>query len=102
MSLPFFSPSVIKGKARRYGFQTDASQRFERGVDFELHEEALKDVISIIQDIFEADISKIETKKNKYFPRKKIIGISLNDIEQKLGMPIKETTLPINFKKTRN
>ena len=89
----FFSPSVIKGKARRYGFQTDASQRFERGVDFELHEEALKDVISIIQDIFEADISKIETKKNKYFPKKKIIGISLNDIEQKLGMSIKETTL---------
>ena len=89
----FFSPSVIKGKARRYGFQTDASQRFERGVDFELHEESLKDVISIIQDIFEADISKIETKKNKYFPKKKIIGISLNDIEQKLGMSIKETTL---------
>ena len=25
----FFDPSVIKGKARRYGFQTDASQRFE-------------------------------------------------------------------------
>ena len=40
----FFHPSVIKGKARRYGFQTDASQRFERGVDFNLHEDALKEV----------------------------------------------------------
>ena len=27
----FFKPSVIRGKARRYGFQTDASLRFERG-----------------------------------------------------------------------
>ena len=29
----FFSPDALAGRARRYGLQTDASQRFERGVD---------------------------------------------------------------------
>ncbi len=89
----FFNPSTIKGKARRYGFQTDASQRFERGVDFNLHEDALKDAILIIKEIFHADISKIETTKNKYFPKKKIISITLEDVNQKLGTNLKENTI---------
>jgi len=29
----YFSPDAILGRARRLGLQTDASQRFERGVD---------------------------------------------------------------------
>ncbi len=89
----FFDPSTIKGKARRYGFQTDASQRFERGVDFNLHEDTLKEVILIIKEIFQADISKIETTKNKYFPKKKLISISLEDVNQKLGTDLKENTI---------
>ncbi len=30
----FFAPQAIAGRARRYGFVSDASHRFERGVDF--------------------------------------------------------------------
>ncbi len=30
----FFAPKAIAGRARRYGFVSDASHRFERGVDF--------------------------------------------------------------------
>ena len=30
----FFAPKAIAGRARRYGFGSDASHRFERGVDF--------------------------------------------------------------------
>jgi phenylalanyl-tRNA synthetase beta chain len=30
----FFTPTAIAGRARRYGFGSDASHRFERGVDF--------------------------------------------------------------------
>ncbi len=89
----FFDPSIIKGKARRYGFQTDASQRFERGVDFNLHEDALKEALSIIQEIYQADISNIETTKNKYFPRKKLINIATEDVNLKLGTNLKENTI---------
>src|SRR5436190_22659706 len=31
----FFFPEAIAGRARRYGFTSDASHRFERGVDFD-------------------------------------------------------------------
>ena len=89
----FFDPSIIKGKARRYGFQTDASQRFERGVDFNLHEDALKEALSIIQEIYHADISNVETIKNRYFPKKKLINISLDDVNLKLGTDLKENTI---------
>ena len=89
----FFDPSIIKGKARRYGFQTDASQRFERGVDFNLHEDALKEALSIIQEIYQADISNIKTTKNKYFPRKKLINIATEDVNLKLGTNLKENTI---------
>src|SRR4029078_4636121 len=30
----FFWPDAIQGRARRYNFSSDASHRFERGVDF--------------------------------------------------------------------
>jgi len=32
----FFAPLAIAGRARRYGLHTDASQRYERGVDYQL------------------------------------------------------------------
>jgi phenylalanyl-tRNA synthetase beta chain len=34
LEVAYFAPDAIAGRARRYGLQTDASQRFERGVDF--------------------------------------------------------------------
>jgi phenylalanyl-tRNA synthetase beta chain len=37
----WFKPAAIAGRARRHGLQTDASQRFERGVDWRGQERAL-------------------------------------------------------------
>jgi phenylalanyl-tRNA synthetase beta chain len=34
LEVAWFVPAAIAGRARRYGLQTDASQRFERGVDW--------------------------------------------------------------------
>ncbi len=38
----FFSPAAIAGRARRYGLKTDASHRYERGVDPELQRRAIE------------------------------------------------------------
>ena len=38
----YFKPEAIRGKARRFGLQTDASMRFERGVDFNIQELAIE------------------------------------------------------------
>jgi phenylalanyl-tRNA synthetase beta chain len=41
LEVAWFAPQAIAGRARRYGLVTDASQRFERGVDFRLQERAV-------------------------------------------------------------
>ena len=38
----FFTPDAVAGRGRRYGLVTDASQRFERGVDPTLQERAIE------------------------------------------------------------
>lgn len=47
----FFSPTAIAGRARSHGFGSDASHRFERGVDFQLPARALERATRLILDI---------------------------------------------------
>lgn len=47
----FFSPLAIKGRARHYGLKTDASHRFERGVDPKLQERALERATELLIEI---------------------------------------------------
>ena len=42
LEVAYFHPSAIAGRGRRYGLVTDASQRFERGVDPSLQERAIE------------------------------------------------------------
>jgi phenylalanyl-tRNA synthetase beta chain len=47
----FFMPTAIAGKARALGFSSDASHRYERGVDFELQRRAIERATQLIVDI---------------------------------------------------
>jgi phenylalanyl-tRNA synthetase beta chain len=47
----FFAPKAIAGRARRYNFVSDASHRFERGVDFGGTRRALERATRLIIDI---------------------------------------------------
>ena len=47
----FFAPKAVAGRARRYGFVSDASHRFERGVDFGATRQALERATSLILEI---------------------------------------------------
>ncbi|MES1196510.1 MAG: phenylalanine--tRNA ligase subunit beta, partial [Steroidobacter sp.] len=48
LEVAFFEPDAIAGRGRRYGLVTDASQRFERGVDFNLQERAMERATQLI------------------------------------------------------
>jgi len=41
LEVAWFAPQAIAGRARRFGLTTDASQRFERGVDPDIGLQAL-------------------------------------------------------------
>jgi phenylalanyl-tRNA synthetase beta chain len=47
----FFTPTAIAGKARALGFSSDASHRYERGVDFELQRRAIERATQLIVEI---------------------------------------------------
>ncbi len=47
----FFSPLVVAGRARHYGVQSDASYRFERGVDPALQERAIERATQLLLSI---------------------------------------------------
>lgn len=47
----FFAPQSIAGRARRYGFVSDASHRFERGVDFAATRRALERATQLVLEI---------------------------------------------------
>ena len=48
LEVAFFHPSAIAGRGRRYGLVTDASQRFERGVDPTLQERAIERATALL------------------------------------------------------
>lgn len=47
----FFHPLAITGKAREFGMHTDASHRYERGVDYQLQEKAIERATELLIDI---------------------------------------------------
>lgn len=47
----WFNPETISGRSRKYGFGSDSSFRFERGVDFKLQHEAIERASALIIDI---------------------------------------------------
>jgi len=47
----FFFPDAIAGRARRYNFASDASHRFERGVDFDNNVAGIERATQLILDI---------------------------------------------------
>ena len=47
----FFFPDAIAGRARRYNFASDASHRFERGVDFDNNIDGIERATSLILEI---------------------------------------------------
>ncbi len=47
----FFFPAAIAGRARRYNFTSDASHRFERGVDFDNEVQGIERATALILEI---------------------------------------------------
>ena len=50
----------LPGRARRYGFGSDASHRYERGVDFELSRHAIERATRLVLDICGGEAGPVE------------------------------------------
>ena len=81
-----FEPASIRGNARKLGFQSEASLRFERGVDKEIQEYAINFAGQLYAEIFGGDFSKIFKQSKNHKAEK--ISISKEFIDSRLGTEI--------------
>lgn len=84
-----FNQLAIAARARRFGLHTDASQRFERGVDFELPLTALHRATALIHAVTGAEVGQITTVENlDKLPKRNPIHLPYAKIEQLLGVAL--------------
>ena len=82
----FFKPEVIRGRPRKFALQTEASTRFERGVDFNLQTLAVKRASSLIFEVLGGKFGPIqEFKKRSSIPKNKDIYLYVGTVNKILG-----------------
>jgi phenylalanyl-tRNA synthetase beta chain len=81
----YFNPISIRRTAKRTGIATDASHRFERGIDPEGTVYAMKRAVSLIADITGASIAKDFIDKHPQKPRPVKISLDTNALNTRLG-----------------
>ncbi|SDB46270.1 phenylalanine--tRNA ligase subunit beta [Pseudomonas sp. NFACC13-1] len=83
----FFDQIAVAGKARSYGLHTDASHRYERGVDWQLAREAMERATGLLLEITGGEAGPIiETVSEEHLPKIAPVTLRAQRITQMLGM----------------
>ncbi len=84
-----FRPQIIARKARQYRMHTDASHRFERGVDATLPETAIHRATELLLAIAGGEAGPVtEAKHDRHLPKQEPILLRHKQIERLLGMKL--------------
>ncbi|MBQ0722269.1 MAG: phenylalanine--tRNA ligase subunit beta [Paraperlucidibaca sp.] len=84
-----FDPLALAGEARRYGLHTDASHRFERGVDAELPRHAIELATALIIEVLGGETGPVlEMTNAKHLPQRLAINLRRQRITRVLGFSI--------------
>ena len=83
----FFWPDAIMGRARRYGFTSDAGHRFERGVDFNNNVEGIERAARLIVDICGGEPGPTEDLVAK-LPERKPVRMRIARAQKVIGIPV--------------
>ncbi|PLT21753.1 phenylalanine--tRNA ligase subunit beta [Psychrobacter sp. MES7-P7E] len=90
----FFNQLAIAARARRFGLHTDASQRFERGVDFELPALALARACDLITSITGGEAGQIVTAENlEHLPARAPITLPIAKVSDVIGIDIEPSEM---------
>ncbi|MCV2885183.1 phenylalanine--tRNA ligase subunit beta [Aestuariibacter sp. AA17] len=85
----FFSPDAIRGVARQYGLHTDASHRYERGVDPQLQRVAMERATELLTQIVGGDVGPItEAVSHDHLPTTRKVTLRKQRLERVLGIEI--------------
>jgi phenylalanyl-tRNA synthetase beta chain len=85
----FFSPEAIMGKARQYGLHTDASHRYERGVDPELQLQAMERATELLVAVVGGEVGPVfEVREASHLPTPAKITLRAERLARVLGIKI--------------
>jgi phenylalanyl-tRNA synthetase beta chain len=94
----FFYPDAIAGRARRYGFTSDASHRFERGVDFNNNVDGVERATRLILDICGGEPGPTEDLVAR-LPERKPVRMRIARAQKVLGVPVSADEMASAFTK---
>ncbi|MCW8864862.1 MAG: phenylalanine--tRNA ligase subunit beta [Colwellia sp.] len=87
----FFAPLAILGKARQYGLHTDASHRYERGIDPTLQHDAMERATALLLDIVGGQAGPIvEAKSDENIPQTKDVSLRRAKLDSRIGHHIED------------
>ena len=89
----YFDPVSVRKSAKRHGLNTDASFRFERGIDPEMGVFALKNAAVLIQEIAGGKISSEIQEQAEPLPKKVSLFLKFDEITRVIGKKIPKDTL---------
>lgn len=82
-----FAPLAVAGKARSYGMHTDASHRYERGVDYQLQRRAIERATQLLLDIVGGEAGPI-TEATGNLPEPAQVELKFDSIPALLGIQV--------------
>ncbi|SET47903.1 phenylalanine--tRNA ligase subunit beta [Thalassotalea agarivorans] len=87
----FFAPLAILGKARQYGLHTDASHRYERGVDPELQRDAMERATALLLEIVGGEAGPIvEASAQAHLPQSTTVTLRREKLDGRIGFHIED------------
>ena len=87
----FFEPIGIGQSAKRYALQSDASYRFERGVDFQLQKEAMERATELLLGVVGGQAGPItECVAEAHLPKQKTITFRSKEVRRLLGITLED------------
>jgi len=90
----FWPPEFMAGRARSYGLHTDASLRFERGVDPEGQARAVENATALLLEISGGDAGPlVVTTASEFLPKRETIRVRAARVAKLLGVEIDEKTI---------
>jgi phenylalanyl-tRNA synthetase beta chain len=90
----YFSPAVIAGRARRYGLHTDASLRFERGVDPTQQARAVERATELLLAICGGEVGPLAvTEHVAALPKRSPIQLRRARVSSVLGLTVPDSRI---------
>jgi phenylalanyl-tRNA synthetase beta chain len=94
----FFYPDAIAGRARAYNFTSDASHRFERGVDFQNNVDGIERATRLILEICGGEPGPTVDTVAK-LPKRKPVTMRVARAQKVIGVPVPAKEMAAAFRR---